>query len=129
LISIQNETHILISYFFKFSFNQCLGHTGGLFSSDLPTKILYTRSRNDGTLFTQLPTKGGLKYLWNQLVKKDYGFSKCLWQWCYITGIFFWTSSIALMFLKPQRFKGWFFPHPQAKPTLLGPVDWASLHR
>jgi hypothetical protein len=31
--------------------------------------------------------------------------------------------------LQPQRFKGWFFPHLQVKPTLLGPVDRASLYR
>jgi hypothetical protein len=34
-----------------------------------------------------------------------------------LLGTAFWTVSIALMFFKPQRFKGWFFP------TLLGPVD------
>jgi hypothetical protein len=31
--------------------------------------------------------------------------------------------------LQPQRFKGCFFPRPQVKPTLLGPVDRASLYR
>jgi hypothetical protein len=30
--------------------------------------------------------------------------------------------------LQPQRFKGWFFPRHQVKPTLLGPVDRASLY-
>jgi hypothetical protein len=31
--------------------------------------------------------------------------------------------------LQPQRFKGWFFPRHQVKPTLLGPVDRANLYR
>jgi hypothetical protein len=31
--------------------------------------------------------------------------------------------------LQPQRFKGWFFPRHQVKPTLLGPVDRASLYQ
>jgi hypothetical protein len=26
----------------------------------------------------------------------------------------------------PLRFRGWFFPRPQVKPTLLGPFDRAS---
>jgi hypothetical protein len=37
-------------------------------------------------------------------------------------GSVFWTLSIALMFFKLLRFKGRFFPRPQVKPTLLGPV-------
>jgi hypothetical protein len=37
-----------------------------------------------------------------------------------------WTLSIILMFFKPQRFKGWFFPRSQVKPTLLGLVDRAG---
>jgi hypothetical protein len=41
----------------------------------------------------------------------------------------FWTLSIALVFFKQQRFKGWFFPRHQVKPTLLGPVDRAILYR
>jgi hypothetical protein len=35
----------------------------------------------------------------------------------------------SLCFLKPLRFKGWFFPRPQVKPTLLGPVDRPSLYQ
>jgi hypothetical protein len=31
--------------------------------------------------------------------------------------------------LQSQRFKEWFFPRHQVKPTLLGPVDQASLYR
>jgi hypothetical protein len=30
--------------------------------------------------------------------------------------------------LQPQRFKGWFSPRHQVKPTLLGPIDRASLY-
>jgi hypothetical protein len=30
---------------------------------------------------------------------------------------------------QPQRFEGWLFPRHQGKPTLLGPVDQASLYR
>jgi hypothetical protein len=33
------------------------------------------------------------------------------------------------MFFKPQRFKRWFFPRPQVKPTLLGPIDRVSLYQ
>jgi hypothetical protein len=33
------------------------------------------------------------------------------------------------MVFKPQRFKGCLFPRSQVKPTLLGPVDRASLYR
>jgi tRNA U34 2-thiouridine synthase MnmA/TrmU len=41
-----------------------------------------------------------------------------------LLGSVFSTLSIALMFfLKPQHFKGWFFPRPQVKPSRLGPVD------
>jgi hypothetical protein len=41
----------------------------------------------------------------------------------------FWTLSIDVMFFKPQHFKRWFCPRPQVKPTLLGPVDQASLYQ
>jgi hypothetical protein len=43
--------------------------------------------------------------------------------------LFFGLLSIAFMLFKPQRFKGWLSPRPQVKPTLLGPVDRASLYR
>jgi hypothetical protein len=47
----------------------------------------------------------------------------------YYWDLFFFNLSVALMFFKPQRFKGWFFPRPQVKPTLLGPFDQASLYQ
>jgi hypothetical protein len=40
-----------------------------------------------------------------------------------LLGSVFWTLSIAIKFFEPQRFKEWFFPHPQVKPTLMGLVD------
>jgi hypothetical protein len=40
---------------------------------------------------------------------------------------FFWTLSIALVFFKPLRFKGWFFPRPQVKPTL--PIEPNSIEQ
>jgi hypothetical protein len=39
-----------------------------------------------------------------------------------LLGSIIWTIHRPYVF-KPQRFKGWFFPRPQVKPTLLGPVD------
>jgi hypothetical protein len=51
-----------------------------------------------------------------------------------LLGSVIWTLSIALMFFKPQHFKGWFFPRPQVKHTLSielacigGPLIEASL--
>jgi hypothetical protein len=36
----------------------------------------------------------------------------------------FWTLSIIIVFfLKPPRFEGWLFPHPQVKPALLDLFD------
>jgi hypothetical protein len=40
-----------------------------------------------------------------------------------VTGIYFLDFIHRPYVFKPQRFKGWFFPRPQMKSTLLGPVD------
>jgi hypothetical protein len=40
-----------------------------------------------------------------------------------------WTLIHRIYILQPQRFRGWFFPRHQVKPTLLGPIDRASLYQ
>jgi hypothetical protein len=46
-----------------------------------------------------------------------------------ITAICYSDFNLRLYVLQPQRFKGWFFPRHQVKPTLLGPVDRTILCR
>jgi hypothetical protein len=46
-----------------------------------------------------------------------------------ITAIFYLDFIHRPYVLQPQRFKGCFFPRHQVKPTLLGPIDRASLYR
>jgi hypothetical protein len=46
---------------------------------------------------------------------------------CCITGICCLDFIHRPYVLQPQRFRGWFFPRLQVKPTLLGPIDGASL--
>jgi hypothetical protein len=46
-----------------------------------------------------------------------------------LDSVFFLLNPLPLYFFKPQHFKGWFFPRLQVKPTLLGPVDQASLYQ
>jgi hypothetical protein len=46
--------------------------------------------------------------------------------------LYYWDLFIGLhpspLCFPNRSFKGWFFPHPQVKPTLLGLFDQASLY-